>query len=173
MAAPVCALPWPGAGSQGCRCGHRSAAAGCRTGAALKHQPGAAAIRLSLSWASPFCRGCFVLHLCCRKLLHWQREKPVRQRSASWTGRKVQGKFHGTDQACTTRSQTQSLFRKGVSGIFWILAEMQGAHDTQSCEFLLLFFFFLFKQNWSFSEMFQSFVLRPLSGMGYMREEGC
>lgn len=112
---------------------------------------------------SHFWSVCFVLNPCCRKLLQWQRKKPVRLRSASWTGRKMQGKFHGTDQTCTTRSQTQSLFRKGVAGIFWILAEIQGAHDTQLliCSFI---FFFLFKQNWSFSEKF----LREVSQRPYV-----
>lgn len=66
---------------------------------------------LCLSWGSHFWGFCFVLNLCCWKRLHRQRKKSVTLGSGSWTGEKAQGKFHGTDQTCTTRSCTKRLFR--------------------------------------------------------------
>lgn len=61
------------------------------------------------------------------------------------------------------------LFRKGVSGIFWVLAEMQGAHDTQSYEFVLPFFI-PFQTNLKFLRDVSE--LCPMSPLRYGLHEG-
>lgn len=163
MAASVCALPWPGFGSQGCRCG-------CRTGAALKHQPrGCSTVSVMSISLLP---GWFCFSSLLQKAPALAERKTCEAEVSQLNWEESAGEIPWNWSDLYHEVTNPELFRKGVSGIFWVLAEMQGAHDTQSYEFVLPFFF-LFKQNWSFSEMFQSFVLCPLSGVGYMREEGC
>lgn len=70
----------------------------------LQHEPRTVWLKpLCLSWGPCFWGFCFVLHLCCWKPLLWQRKKSVTWRSGSWIGKKVQGKFRGSDQTCVPR----------------------------------------------------------------------